>query len=391
MTNRIEAKATRTGISLTVVGAWATGTFLLSLLIVIIMFYEQIAGAIVWIIAAITGAGVFTVGCAGLWLAGRGAREVVGAVADYQDRQAKRLTDYVVKSNRTERLYIADKGQLKLVADAWQPGNVIDGQAKTLPDEQPAPPLLDVITPEKCVGFFGRRGSGKTTSAQHWLAAQPGRKIVIDIKPRGENVWPAGCEVYGQNDDIAGVLRGVEIAEAEFKRRKKQDFQRHPPMLLFVDELFYLVKIRDLDIMSSVWTIISVGRSYNIHAGFTAAGKEVELLDAKGMGSLRQNLAMAFLKKFGSEYRATVDLGDGEFAVQPTGPYFATALPAPQTEADRIRGAFAPDKSLSDMCREVWGESRRGGYYMSRIKETMTNEGWLYENEKWIKVSNFPP
>ncbi len=226
------------------------------------------------------------------------------------------------------------------------------------------PRLMDAIGNEPCVLIHGRRNSGKTNAACHWLAARPGRRLVIDIKPRGENRWPAGCEVRGQNDNIAAVIEALEEVAAEFTRRKSRDFATHPPLTLFVDELYYLYNVRGLDIFDVFWEIAALGRSYNVHAGLTSSGKEVELLGAKGRGSLRDNLAFVRLKLVGNERFAYVDLGDGEFEAQPPGQYQT----AP-TEEERILAAYKPGKSLRAICRDAG--LPEGGNAMAKVKAVL--------------------
>lgn len=258
-------------------------------------------------------------------------------------------------------------------------------QVIDMPLALPKPQLMDMIANEPCVLIHGRRNSGKTTTAMRWLSMRPGRKIVIDIKPKGENNWPQGCEVYGQNDNLKQVVKALEIASTEFERRKRQDYTTHSPLTIFVDELYYLYNIKQLDVFETFWEIVALGRSYNMHGGLTSSGKEVELLGAKGKGSLRDNLAFVRLKMTGSGRQCFVDVGDGEIEVNHPGPYFTTALPLLVSDADRIEQAFSPGKSLSAIC--VDAGLPRGGPYMEQVKDVAAGLGYEW-NGKWIQVRN---
>lgn len=196
---------------------------------------------------------------------------------------------------------------------ALDSGNIID--------ITPLSNLMDLISGETCVMVFGGRGAGKTTIGLHWLSVRPGQVIVCDPKPRGLNPWPTdnvvGCG--GRYDDIERTIHQVR---AELTRRIKHELLNEPDLTLFLDELYQLVIIQQLDVMKPFFEVITIGRDYHVHGGFTSSDKGVKALGIEGMSGLREALTEVRVLKAGNSHKVFVDLGNGEQEAKAPGLYY---------------------------------------------------------------------
>lgn len=190
-------------------------------------------------------------------------------------------------------------------------GDVINGTA--------LPALLDLIQDETCCMIYGGRGAGKTTTALHWLSGRPGDVVVCDPKPSGLNAWPG--RVVGTGGRFSEIESAVYQVKAELERRIDSQLLHEPELTLFLDELFQLVDVQQLDVMQPIFEIITIGREYRVNAGFTASDRGVKSLKIDGRSGLRDALTMVRVEKIGNAWRTYVDAGNGEQECKPPGPY----------------------------------------------------------------------
>jgi len=153
---------------------------------------------------------------------------------------------------------------------------------------------MDLLKSEDCLMFPGGRGSGKTNLALWLMLVKRGRKIVCDPKGLDINFWPLGCEVAKTDQ---GIIRAVKTVHGEIMQRKEDGIIDAEPWYLFLDELYYLVDDMSLDIMDKVFSIITLGREYNVHASFTTSDNGVKSLKIEGRSGLRDGLTWLALHK----------------------------------------------------------------------------------------------
>lgn len=236
------------------------------------------------------------------------------AVITRQLELASRLhetkTGVFVADGMSQWTFIPATAQERKALDS---GNIID--------ITPLPNLMDLISEETCIMVYGGRGAGKTTIGLHWLSVRPGQVIVCDPKPRGLNNWPTdnivGCG--GRYDDIERTIHQVR---AELARRIKNELLNETDLTLFLDELYQLVIIQQMDIMKPFFEIITIGRDYHVHGGFTSSDKGVKALGIEGMSGLREALTEIRVVKAGNSHQVFVDLGNGEREAKTPGLYY---------------------------------------------------------------------
>jgi hypothetical protein len=225
-------------------------------------------------------------------------------------------------------------------------------EAGLLPATVEMPNLLDEIRTEQCVMFLGPRDSGKTTLALHWLSVRNTQAIVCDVK--GFNPWPDNCQVVSGIDDI---MRVSQFVLSEMQRRRKKQLVNESSLTLFFDELHYLVS-EGIEVLYIAIQIATLGREYNVHAGFTSHADTVKYLKVEGAALLENFTKVRTTKK----HICFLDFGEGEFQVIPPGPYNAPVpaqwpdrVDVPMTEAEIIEAAIEAGKSNNEICRDIWG------------------------------------
>lgn len=174
-----------------------------------------------------------------------------------------------------------------------QRNTVIPGQVETLPDGG-APvqraDIMDVLRKSDCVMLQGGRGSGKTNAALWWISSKQGDKIACDPKGTKANPWP-GCRVVSDDNQIVWIVKKVS---AEARRRKNKELFNETPIYLLVDELHYLEEDNDersgLYLARYIFSIITLGREYHVHAAFTTSDGGVKSLGIEGKSGLRDGL-----------------------------------------------------------------------------------------------------
>lgn len=225
--------------------------------------------------------------------------------------------------------------------------------------ERELKPVIELIRNEPCIAVWGGRGSGKTTHALHWLAYSRNENYVIDPKPLGLNPWP-NSKVIGSNGQFDEVEPSVKRIYNELLHRQQNGLLNEQPITLLVDELYTLTMVHKLAIMDWIFAIITLGREYGVNASFTSSAKGVKALGIEGMSGLAEALTFVHLIKNGDDFRAYVDLGQGEIECLPCGPYIASE------QTPRMIGASIPmseeetiKKVVMDNAGASFGEVKR--------------------------------
>ncbi len=221
-------------------------------------------------------------------------------------------------------------------------------------------PVIELIKGEPCVAFWGGRGSGKTTHALHWLAHRRSENYVIDPKPLGLNPWP-NARVIGGSGQFDEIEPSIERIYNELLHRQSEGLLNESPITLLVDELYTLVHVHKLEIMKMVFAITTLGREYEVHASFTTSAKGVKSLQIEGMSGLADALTFVQLQKVGNEFKAFVDMGNGEIECLPCGPYIPNTtrqIPSSiaMTDEERVLELHHKGMSKTAIAREVFGE-----------------------------------
>ena len=250
-------------------------------------------------------------------------------------------------------------------------------ELKTVAPEPTIPALLDELENEQAILVVGAKGSGKTTVLR-WLLHGMTNAVVFDPH-NAPSKW-GKCHVIGGGRNYQAIEMNLcQIERFMDKRFKQMDSGEvvegeFKPLWVCIDE-GRSIMLKTASGGEVFKTLLTEARKVAINIILANHSSLVGALGLEGASDLKEGLALVHLREVNEVRSATIDKGDGAYAVRLPGAYLAarsaanrrrTSTNHPRTSSEPVRTTPKPPRT-----------STRKGQIAAWLREGQSMN-WIY-------------